>query len=51
MAPRLCLCLRVRICFDCPFACDYINIGLSAVELLKMKFIIIIIIIIIWGMR
>jgi hypothetical protein len=40
-----CLCLCVRVCFVCPFAYDYINIGLWAVELLKIELFIIVIII------
>jgi NADH:ubiquinone oxidoreductase subunit 3 (subunit A) len=44
MSPRFCLCLCVHICFVYPFACDYINIGLSVAELLKRELFIIIII-------
>jgi hypothetical protein len=37
MLPSFCLCLCVRVCFVCPFACDYINIGPWAAELLKIE--------------
>jgi hypothetical protein len=30
-------CLYARVCFVWPFACDYINIGLWAVELLEIE--------------
>jgi hypothetical protein len=32
-----CLCLFVRVCVGCPFACDYIIIDLSAVEPLNIE--------------
>jgi hypothetical protein len=32
MLLRFCLCLCVRVCFVCPFACDYINIGFWTVR-------------------
>jgi hypothetical protein len=38
MLPSSCLCLFVCVCFICPFACDYVKIGLWAVELLKMNY-------------
>jgi hypothetical protein len=31
-----CPCSCVRVCFVCLVACDYINIGLLAVQLLKL---------------
>jgi hypothetical protein len=45
MLPAFCLCLYVHVSSVCPFPCDYTNIGLRAVELLKMNHCIIIIII------
>jgi hypothetical protein len=37
MLPSFCLCFCVRDCFVCPLSCDYINIALWAVELLKTE--------------
>jgi hypothetical protein len=37
MLPSFCLCLCVCVCFVCPYPCDYINICLWAVEVLKMQ--------------
>jgi hypothetical protein len=32
MLPNFCVGLCVRVCSVCPFACDYINIGLWVIE-------------------